>query len=172
MKQLLLLRHGKSDWNKPGQEDRERSLAPRGHRATEQIATWIAARRLLPDVALVSSARRTQETWQSLESVFDADVDTHYRDELYLAGPGDILAQLAGVSDCRQRAIVVGHNPGLESLCHLLAGSGSASSAINDLQRGMPTAALAVFELSGDSWQNLTADGARLIEFVRPRALE
>ena len=41
MKRLLLMRHGKSDWNKPGQDDSQRPLAPRGHRAALRIAAWI-----------------------------------------------------------------------------------------------------------------------------------
>ena len=171
MKRLLLMRHGKSDWNKLGQEDSERPLAPRGHKATLRVAAWIEQHQLRPDVALISTARRTQETWKLATGVFGAIGSTNNQEELYLASAGEILDQLAGVADSFETAIVVGHNPGLESLSHLLAGPGSDATAVDDLRRGFPTAALAVFELAGDNWSSVNSDGTRLVEFVRPRHL-
>jgi phosphohistidine phosphatase len=172
MKQLLLMRHGKSDWNKLGQEDFERPLAKRGKKATLRVAAWIEQHDLRPNIALVSKARRTQETWELAQGVLGPVEATNNLEELYLASPGEILAQLAAVDDAYIRTIVIGHNPGMESLSHLLAGPGTNSSALEDLRRGFPTAALAVFDLDGDSWSSLNTDGARLTEFVRPRDLE
>ena len=171
MKQLLLMRHGKSDWNKVGQDDIERSLAPRGQTATLSIAGWIERRGLHPDLALVSSARRTQETWALAEQVIGAAGARENQAALYLASPGEILNQLAGVADSFDTVIVVAHNPGLEVLSNMLAGADSDTAALENLHRGFPTAALAVFELAGDSWSSLSADGATLTEFVRPREL-
>ncbi len=172
MKLLLVMRHGKSDSNKPGQEDIERPLAPRGHKATLRVAAWIEQHGLKPDVALVSTARRARETWQLAEAAIGAAGSSEHQEALYLANPGEILEQLAGVADSFEKVIVVAHNPGLEALSHLLAGPGTNPAALDNLQRGFPTAALAVFELAGDSWAKLGSDGARLTEFVRPRELE
>jgi len=172
MKKLLLMRHGKSDWNRPGEEDFERPLAPRGQRAAARIAEWIEEHGLHPDAALISTARRTQETWHHAAQTFGAVAAAENQAALYLASPGDILDQLAGVADSHATVLVIGHNPGLESLSHLLAGPGTERVAMADLRRGFPTAALAVFELAGDSWAKLNSDGARLVEFVRPRDLE
>ena len=171
MKHLLLLRHGKSDRNKPGQEDIDRPLAPRGHKASLRVAAWIEQQGLRPDAALVSTARRTQETWQLAEGVFGAVASTQIREELYLASAGEILAQLAEVDDACEVVIVIGHNPGLESLAHLLAGPGTNPDTLDELRRGFATAALAVYQLAGDRWSHLNTDGARLTEFVRPRDL-
>ncbi len=165
------MRHGKSDWNKLGQEDIDRPLAPRGQKATRRIAKWIQEHNLTPDMALVSTARRTQQSWESAEEILGTDVATETREALYLASPGEILEQVAGVSDAIETVIVVGHNPGMESLSQLLAGPGTDPAALDNLRRGFPTAALAVFELAGDSWADLSADGARLAAFVRPREL-
>jgi phosphohistidine phosphatase len=172
MKHLLIMRHGKADPNKPGQEDIERPLAPRGHEATLSVAKWIERHALLPDVALVSTARRTQETWQVAEGIIGARTTTLNQEALYLASPGEILNQLAGVTDNIDTVIVVAHNPGLENLSQFLAGDDSNTTALEHMRRGFPTAALAVFELAGDSWSNLANDGARLAEFVLPRDLE
>lgn len=172
MKQLLLMRHGKSDWNKIGQEDIERPLAPRGETASRQVAGWIVEHGLRPDAALISTARRTQETWRLAEEIFGALAAAEIQAALYLASPGEILDQLAAVANRHETVLVIGHNPGLESLSHLLAGPGTDRTALADLRQGFPTAALAVFELAGDSWSTLNTDGARLTEFVRPRDIE
>ncbi len=93
------------------------------------------------------------ETWQVAADAMDGDVSTQTEETLYLASPGAILEQIAGVADSAETPIVVAHNPDLESLSHMLAG------------------ALAVFELAGDRWSRLSADGAKLTHFVRPREL-
>lgn len=172
MKQLLLMRHGKSDWNQPGQEDIERALAPRGHEAALSVAAWIMRQELQPDAALVSTARRTQQTWQVMQSSIGEATTTENLEALYLASPGEILHQIAGVADGCDTVLVIAHNPGLETLCQLLAGADSEPQARENLQRGFATAALAVFALAGDSWSTLSADGARLTHFVRPRELD
>ncbi len=172
MKQLLVMRHGKAELNKPGQEDIDRPLAPRGHGAAVGVATWIKEHDLQPDAALVSAARRTRETWQVAADAMDGDVSTQTEETLYLASPGAILEQIAGVADSAETLIVIAHNPGLESLSHMLAGAGSAADALENLQRGFPAGALAVFELAGDRWSRLSADGAKLTHFVRPRELD
>lgn len=172
MKKLLLLRHGKSDWNKPGQEDIERPLAPRGQKAAGRIAAWIEEHGLRPDAVLVSTARRTQETWQLAMDAFGNGVSSESQEALYLASPGELLEQLAGIADSHATVLVIGHNPGLESLSHLLAAPGTDSAALAELRRGFPTAALAVFELAGDSWSSLSSDGARMTDFIRPRDLD
>ncbi|TIL97623.1 MAG: histidine phosphatase family protein, partial [Mesorhizobium sp.] len=56
MKQLLLLRHAKSNWDDPGLDDFDRPLAERGVKAARSIGRELAARGWLPDLALVSPA--------------------------------------------------------------------------------------------------------------------
>ena len=89
----------------------------------------------------------------------------------YLASPGEILARLAGVDDTVPCTILVGHNPGIETLAGLLAGPGSEQGAMADLARGFPTAGVAVFTLATDSWSETGAADSRLVAFLRPRDL-
>ena len=106
------------------------------------------------------------------ESVFGGGASVQNHAALYLAGPGEILHQIAGVGDNFARLIVIAHNPGLESLSQFLTGPDSNADALDNLRRGFPNAGLAVFEIAGDSWSELADAGARLTEFVRPRDLE
>ncbi|MEI9417788.1 histidine phosphatase family protein [Mesorhizobium sp. Cs1321R2N1] len=72
MKQLLLLRHAKSSWDDPDLDDFDRPLAERGLKAARLIGRELAARDWLPDLALVSPALRTRDTWRLVASELPA----------------------------------------------------------------------------------------------------
>ena len=61
-KTLVLLRQAKSAWP-DGVADHERPLAKRGRRDAPAVGRWLRDHELTPQVALVSSARRTVETF-------------------------------------------------------------------------------------------------------------
>ncbi|NJL28825.1 MAG: histidine phosphatase family protein, partial [Thermoanaerobaculia bacterium] len=55
MKQLLLLRHGKSDWGTELASDHERPLNPRGERAARRVGQFLRRVELVPDRVVSSS---------------------------------------------------------------------------------------------------------------------
>ena len=62
MKRLILVRHAKSDWSLPGQEDWDRPLNVRGQRDAPDMARRLRSRRLKPDRILSSPAVRALTT--------------------------------------------------------------------------------------------------------------
>ena len=60
-RELLLMRHGKSDWNS-GLPDFERPLKERGRRGAQQLGNWLLERGLRPDLILSSDAERARGT--------------------------------------------------------------------------------------------------------------
>jgi phosphohistidine phosphatase len=70
--QLLILRHAKSSWKDTAVEDHERPLNRRGREAASAMGGYLAAEGLVPDLALVSSARRTVESWSRLVAEWPA----------------------------------------------------------------------------------------------------
>ena len=66
MRRLILMRHAKSSWADPGQRDFDRPLNARGVRSAPLLGAWLRERGHVPDAALVSTARRTRETWAGL----------------------------------------------------------------------------------------------------------
>ena len=66
MKTLLLLRHAKSSWGEPGLDDHDRTLSPRGVRAAELVAVYLAQRSPQPAFALASTARRALDTLEPI----------------------------------------------------------------------------------------------------------
>lgn len=171
MKTLILLRHAKAEPGQSNFDDFDRVLAPRGRNAAPRIGKWLAENGWLPGQAFVSTARRAQETWDLAAAAMPRAIAETRDRALYLATPGDILAFLGDHGGEADNIIVVGHNPGLETLARLLAGAGSDEAAAADLARGMPTAGLAVIECECDAWCDTATAPARLVAFVRPHDL-
>ncbi|WP_457153224.1 SixA phosphatase family protein [Mesorhizobium sp. P5_C1] len=166
MKQLLLLRHAKSSWDDPGLADFDRPLAGRGLKAAKLMGRELAARDWLPDLALVSTALRTRDTWRLVAAELPAHTRVTFADVLYDASAADILSQLRQADASSRSLLVVGHNPGLDDLANQLASPESEAKARKRLEEKFPTAALARFVFEGD-WSGLSS--ARLTHCLRPR---
>jgi phosphohistidine phosphatase len=158
MAELLILRHAKSSWAAPGLDDHDRPLNDRGRRDAPRVGELLAAEGLLPDAVLCSTACRTRETWDLVSAAAGCDVQPGYREELYLAPPGDLLDQLGTLPPSCSRGMIIGHNPGVELLVAMLAGR----------EVTMPTAALVLLEIQG-SWESITS--ARFVRQWKPKEL-
>jgi phosphohistidine phosphatase len=167
-KTLILFRHAKSSWA-DDVEDHERPLADRGRKVAPIMAKWLAGRGLKPTVALVSTARRTQETWAlvapELGKVTKRDVA-----EIYEAPAGRILDAIHAVEHSVDSLIIVGHNPGMEDLAGLLM-KGHGGRAGASMRKKFPTAAVALLSLPVDDWTEVRSHIADLTDFVTPKSL-
>ena len=180
MRQLLLLRHAKSSWDDASQPDHARPLNASGRAAASLMRDTLRKLGLVPDVVLVSSARRTLQTLDAL-APWDETPIIEPMDQLYLAAPAQILRVAATVSETVRSLMIIGHNPGLHELALRLAGLHGASSSGSigrQLAVGFPAGALAEFTIPG-AWQELAASGedaerqvgGRLVPFICPRDL-
>ncbi|RWM13876.1 MAG: histidine phosphatase family protein [Mesorhizobium sp.] len=168
VKQLLILRHAKSSWDDPALADFDRPLAPRGLKTASLMGRELARRGWLPDLALVSPALRTRDTWRLVAQELPQHVPAQFADELYEAAPATILARVRQVK--ATTLLVIGHNPGLQHFALRLAGAGSDESVFKKIEAKFPTAALARFALDGD-WADLAFGSARLTHCLRPKDL-
>lgn len=157
MSELILLRHAHALDAAPGGRDLDRSLSPRGWTQAEAAADWLTPRIASPRV-LCSPARRTHETLQPLLARW-RDLDVSYDSRIYEASAADLLSVLDDGWSADAPTLLIGHNPGLETLLALLL-SGSTSDF-----RGMSTAAIARLSLQS---QVLEPGVARLEAFWSP----
>jgi phosphohistidine phosphatase len=173
MRQLLLLRHAKSSWKDASMPDRDRPLNARGRRAAVAMRQAMRDLGLVPDVVLVSTARRTIETLEALEPWDDTPL-VEPMDSLYLANPMQLTAALHSVAETVRSVLVIGHNPGMHDLAISLAGPLAMRGGGDNeraLAAGFPSAALAEFVVAG-SWWDLREGGGRLVRFLTPKMLE
>ena len=170
MKTLMLLRHAKSSWGDASLSDHERPLNRRGENAAARMGLEMARRELHPQQVLCSSALRTRQTLERLRPYLPDDVEVRVERELYLAAPRELLARDATLPDEIDRALLIGHNPGIMALARSLAGGGAAD-ALADLERKFPTGALAVLRFGAEPWAAIRAGSGRLDLYLRPKAL-
>jgi phosphohistidine phosphatase len=144
MHRLILLRHGKAERSAPG-GDIARRLTDRGRNDAALMGRVLAERDLIPDVALVSAAARTQETWAAVSPAFPMARAEVTRD-LYLASEGLILKLAEERGETVGSIRVVGHNPGLHMLAiHLLRQAGAGAAIIARAEAKFSTSSVAAF---------------------------
>lgn len=170
--QLDILRHAKSSWAEPGQDDHERPLNRRGMRAAGAVGRHLAERGALPEWVFCSSALRARQTWERVsrrlptehpaELVVDAS--------LYLASPTHLIERLRELPEGVDHALLVGHNPGLAQLAGALAREDPWSQALTALRAKYPTAGLTTLEFEGP-WAELAIGSGRLVTFLTPKDL-
>lgn len=164
---LIVIRHAKSAWP-AGVPDIDRPLNSRGERDAPAVGRWLAANDLVPELAIVSPAKRTQGTWGLIRSELPDDVAVETADEAYAAFWETLLEVLRSTGDERERLAIVGHNPGCEDLVSALAGPDSDPEVLDRIAAKFPTSAVAVLRFDG-SWADLDEDGCALVDFAAPR---
>ena len=162
MKRLTLVRHAKSDWSSPGQDDWDRPLNRRGQRDAPEMARRLRSRRLKPDRMLSSPAVRALSTAAVMARELKLDAAKLQQDErLYLADPEDLLEVIRELGGEAKHLMVFGHNPGLTECANRLSGG--------DRIDNLPTCGIftAVFELA--DWAGLDWGRGRDAEFDYPK---
>ena len=175
-RQLLLMRHAKSDWKDSSLNDKERPLNSRGRATAPFMAKWLAQHDHVPDVVLCSIAIRTQQTldlmihhWTGMKQLNAALVlpQVIIEESLYLASDLAILtcAKSGATVRANRCVMMLGHNPGMEILASKLSGH----------TIGMPTGAIAILDSDSsdgewpDDWED--ANLWKWRGLVKPREL-
>ncbi len=171
MKRLYFLRHAKSERPPGATDDFERGLNARGRRAAPDMGRYLRWQRLIPDFVLCSAARRARETWELVRGQLRTDVRAEFSERLYLATSAQILRLARELPEAADSALLVGHNPGLQSAALQLVGGGEDAARAR-LQSKFPTAALAVVDFDIRYWRDLAPGSGRLERFVAPRDLD
>jgi phosphohistidine phosphatase len=159
-KTLVLVRHAKSAWP-DGVPDHDRPLAKRGRRDAPAVGRWLTDNAVIPQVAIISSARRAIETTELITAELEPSPRRIVTDEAYGASSAELLELVRTLPGEADVAMLVGHNPGIETLARLLA---ERASALGEF----PTSALAVLEFEPD-WDSVEPGSGRLIAFAVPR---
>lgn len=167
MKELQLLRHGKSDWNVDA-SDFERPLKARGEEESTRVGHWLRSGDKVPELVLSSPAVRARATAElCCEAMGLPQSLIVLEDNLYLADLATLRDYIADINGAVNRLLLIGHNPGLESLLLFLAGKAVAKMAGRKV---LPTATVAGLSFEGE-WQKLPQETCRLDYIRRGRLL-
>lgn len=146
MKKLILIRHAKSSWDKPWQNDHDRPLAERGLRDAPEMAKRLKKRGIQPEIILSSTALRAIQTAKiTAQELNFPEEKIETEKNLFHASPNMILKIIHMQKDTHDTLFVFGHNPGLNELINELG---------VDLDN-LPTSGQIGFKLDAESWSEL-----------------
>ncbi|WP_372957719.1 CHAD domain-containing protein [Marinobacter sp.] len=163
MKQLFLIRHGKSSWSDASLSDLDRPLNKRGHRQLQAMARPLRAMGALDGEVHVSQACRARQT---IEGLLDLLAErqlvgrVHFEPDLYTFRHKRLLRwirRLPGNPDC---LTIIGHNPALSDLAGLLTGEEAPD---------MATGSVLHLELSTESWAKTRKGQAKVVTYLPPK---
>lgn len=160
-KTILLLRHGKSDWDAPYGGDHQRPLAKRGVRAARHVGDWLTRLGQAPDLVLTSDATRALTTAELAAEAGGWSCPIERRPDFYSSQVGTLLSALQALDEEITTVLLAGHQPTWSATVAALTGGGNVH---------FPTAAVACLEYHG-SWPALDADRCALRWLVNGKLL-
>lgn len=151
MKTLYLIRHAKSSWEEPGEDDFSRPLNHRGKKDAPHMAKRLKEKRVFPDIFLSSPAARAKATCLEFARIFDFDEKKIiWQQNLYHASEDTLLSAISELPDHpRDREEVVflfGHNPGITYF---------ANALFNQSIMNIPTCGIVGGHLNIDRWEQV-----------------
>jgi len=161
IKTLYLIRHAKSNWKDGRKWDFLRGLNKRGLHDLETMSSYIALRKIKPDIILSSCALRTQFTADALAEKIGYNGRIYYMKELYLTRPEMVLNVLSTQEDQYESMFFIGHNPVLTELVNMF---------INDEFTKFPTLGIFALKLDINSWKEIVeVRNAEIDFFIFPK---
>lgn len=140
MKTLIVIRHAKAVAHDAAPTDFERSLAPRGHDDALRVAAHLSANCPAPEMMLVSTAQRTEETAVYFAAAWNIDQQAIVHEpRVYDAPLRMLMTVIAELPENVSTVAIVGHNPSVSDLVYYLtsgeyAGMSTSTAVIVDMQ--------------------------------------
>lgn len=161
-RRLLLLRHGKSDWEAEYERDHDRPLAKRGVRDAKRIGRFLAQAGRVPDLIIHSTAVRAARTAELAVEAADWSGEVRASRDLYDADLSDLLGVVHGVDADTKTLLLAGHQPLWSMAAAWLTGGGAIR---------MPTAAIACIRFEASDWRDVAEGSGALAWLVIPKLL-
>ncbi|NND03192.1 MAG: histidine phosphatase family protein [Acidimicrobiia bacterium] len=161
MKQLLVMRHGKSDWS-AGKPDHDRPLNPRGVDSARAMGIALAKMGEEPDLVISSTATRAATTAQLAAEAGDWESELTYSGSLYGTSAQGTLEVLLETAQTAHSVMVVGHQPTWGNLVAHLTGGAVA----------MKTATVAKIDLYIRDWTDALHAQGELVFLLQPRSMQ
>ncbi len=161
MKNLLLMRHAKSDWSDYSLSDFERPLNKRGLNDAPLMGKQILKHNKNIDLIISSPAKRAKTTAELVAKTVDYQKDIQFEQTFYGGSEDDIEVILTQTEKTQNVVLMVSHNPTIEMLIY--------SFLKKKQEIIMPTAAIASLLFDVDDWAKIEASKAKLEWLIVPK---
>jgi phosphohistidine phosphatase len=160
-KQLLLVRHAKSDWNDIQLSDFNRTLNSRGEKNAPQMAQRLVAKNIIPEQIVSSPAVRALTTARYFAKEFAiAESAIVQEKRIYEATTDELLNIINKLDNSSSFTAIFGHNPGISSL---------ADTLCNENLYAIPTCAVILIYFPFENWNMISAGTGELILYDYPK---
>jgi phosphohistidine phosphatase len=161
-KQLLIIRHAKSDWGDFNLKDFDRPLNHRGKKNAPEMVERLVQNHIIPDHMVSSPALRAFTTAKYFATGWKIrEVEIEINTSIYEANVKALLKAINNFDDQFNKVALFGHNPGLTDLLNYLTDTHISN---------MPTCSVAIIEFSCDHWSEISNSMGKLVLFDYPKS--
>ena len=166
MARITLFRHGKAEEPTQQLADFDRGLTSRGIANARKMGEFLRDQHMLPDLVLVSTAKRTRQTHASASTTWH-DIPTEFVDGIYEATASALLLLVAERAANVKNVLILGHNPSLVVLLNHMVGFDNADSNLSYF----PTCCVADVGFADPTLGTINPEDGRLLSMMRVRDL-
>ncbi len=155
MKELVLVRHAKSDWGNESLKDIDRHLNERGYEDAYLLSKWYEKNKTMPDLIISSTATRALNTALIFARALDFNMANFVLEkDIYESKAATLLAVIKKQNDAKKTIMLFGHNPGVTDFFNGLS---------NDVYfDNIPTCGIVSLGFETDSWKDISAENSKL----------
>ncbi|MBK9284445.1 MAG: histidine phosphatase family protein [Sphingobacteriaceae bacterium] len=162
MKELILVRHAKSEWGTDNLKDIDRPLNARGYADAYRMSKWFKMEKLPPDLIVASYATRTLSTAFIFAREFEyASEKLSITESFYEAKAQKILSFIGKLNKDIERPMLFMHNPGITELVN----------SLNEdvFMDNVPTCGIVSIQFSIKNWSDINNAKGQLNYFHFPK---
>lgn len=162
MKQIVVVRHAKSSWADPGQNDFDRPLNERGKKDAPAMGQCIVKAGVKIDAFVSSPAKRAHQTCKAFAEVYGRkEEEIVFVKNLYHAPAHVYYETLGDLDDAYKSVAIFGHNPGITDFVNTLCKGVHTDN--------MPTCAVFALKADVKSWKDFENAEKEFIFFKTPK---
>lgn len=163
-KKILMMRHAKSSWSDEKLRDFDRPLNSRGMKDAPRMGAYLKELGIIPGQIFSSPAKRAQQTAQAVAKEVGFNVERiNWDEELYHGEPMAYLNAIRSADAKSEVVMTIGHNPMTAEVMSALSKQ--------SFTHHVPTSALACFETSAESWNDIRQSSCKLLWIVSPKEI-
>lgn len=158
MKQIILVRHAKSDWPE-NTDDFDRPLAEKGLDDASKMSHFLKSKSISIDQFVSSPALRAFDTCKIFNQTYQLPVETS--EKLYNPSENNFHSVIYDLNDQVNTVALFSHNNGISNF----------ANSITDDVFHFPTCGVAGFEVDCDSWSDFEGAKKKLVFFYEPKKI-
>ncbi|TDG37004.1 histidine phosphatase family protein [Pedobacter changchengzhani] len=158
-KQLLLVRHSKSDWGNAGLADFDRPLNNRGKENAPEMAERLINKGFKFNLMVSSPANRALQSAKYFAEIYGVTQITTIKG-IYEANTSTLLQIVNEFNSEADTVVLFGHNPGLTDF---------ANELCNANIYNIPTSGMVLISFAFDSWEMVSRGIGELVFFDYPK---